>query len=63
MTSFPTPEKIAEIAEELSLGFRAFLHKKTGETVFIPNELDIADADLTLWSDGICTRNNARLIM
>lgn len=55
MISIPTPEKIAEIAEELSLGFRAFLHKKTGETVFIPNELDIADADLTLWSDEVAS--------
>lgn len=34
-----TKEQIHEIAEQLTCGFRCFWHKKTGELLFIPDEL------------------------
>lgn len=44
-----TTENIKEIAEQLDFGFRAFIHKTTGQLLFVPNENDLPDIDLDSW--------------
>lgn len=48
-----TPEKIKEIAEELDMGFRAFIHKTTGELFFVPDEDNLAYADPEHWEEEL----------
>lgn len=38
-------DNIKEIAEQLGCGFRAFIHKTTGELLFVPDEDDLLDMD------------------
>ena len=53
-----TTEAIKEIAEQLDCGFRAFVHKSTGQLLFVPNEseiqmeLDSWDAELKLLEEN-----------
>ena len=47
------PEKIKEIAEQLDCGFRAFIHKSTGQMLFVPNENDMPDIDLDSWTEEL----------
>jgi hypothetical protein len=44
-----TTDNIKEIAEQLDFGFRAFIHKTTGQLLFVPNENDFPDFDLDSW--------------
>ncbi|HAD11901.1 MAG TPA: hypothetical protein DCF33_05615, partial [Saprospirales bacterium] len=52
MTPF-TPAIISEVADQLDCGFRVFVHKKTGNIVSLPNEIDMMDADPELWQEEI----------
>ena len=40
-----TIENIKEIAEQLDCGFRTFIHKTTGQLLFVPDENDLIDID------------------
>lgn len=51
--SHSTPDNIKEIAEKLECGFRAFLHKTTGQRLFVPDENDLTDIDLDLWDEEL----------
>ncbi len=46
-------ENIKEIAEQLDCGFRAFIHKSTGQLLFIPDKKHLIDVDLSLWSEEL----------
>ncbi len=46
-------ETIKEIAEQLDCGFRAFIHKKTNEMIFIPNEDDLPGIDKKSWKEDL----------
>lgn len=48
---FITSEIIREIAEKLDCGFRAFIHKKSGKLLFVPNEDNLIDIDLKPWKE------------
>ncbi len=48
-----TKKQIKEIAEELSLGFKAYVHKQTGEYLFVPDPIKMQDMDTTPWEDDI----------
>jgi hypothetical protein len=52
MNSTPT-DNIKEIAEQLDCGFRAFIHKTTGQILFVPNENNLTDIDLDLWDEEL----------
>lgn len=40
-----TAENIKEIAEQLECGFRAYIHKKTRQLLFVPDENNFSDID------------------
>jgi hypothetical protein len=44
---------IKEIAEQLDCGFRAFIHKTSGEAVFIPDEINYPDIEMEAWESEI----------
>lgn len=44
-------EQIKEIAEQLSLGFRAFIHKKNSKMLFIPEEDHFFDIEMEAWAE------------
>lgn len=48
-----TKKQIKEIAEELCLGFKAYVHKQTGEYFFVPYPIKMQDMDTTPWEDDI----------
>ena len=48
MTS-TTTDIVKEIAEQLDCGFRAFIHKTTGQLLFIPDNYNYPDIDLSSW--------------
>ncbi len=48
-----TPEMIKEIAEQLDCGFRVFIHKTTGQLLFIPNEDELYAIDLEGWEEEL----------
>jgi len=48
MTS-TTTDIVKEIAEQLYCGFRAFIHKTTGQLLFIPDNYNYPDIDLSSW--------------
>ena len=48
MTS-TTTDIVKEIAEQLDCGFRAFIHKTTGQLLFIPDNYNYPDIDLRSW--------------
>ncbi|ULQ55821.1 UPF0158 family protein [Flavihumibacter rivuli] len=49
--SFATPAILNEIAQELDLGFRAFIHKETGQLVFIPDLMNYPDIEIEAWKE------------
>lgn len=48
-----TPINLNEISQRLDCGFRAFVSKKTGNAIFLPNEemVDFIDNDKNPWED------------
>ena len=44
-----TKEQIKEIAENLELGFKCFIHKETSELIFIPDEDKHPDMETESW--------------
>ncbi|MBK6330978.1 MAG: hypothetical protein IPF62_10840 [Bacteroidetes bacterium] len=44
---------IKEIAEQLECNFRAYIHKKNGQMIFIPNEDVMPEIDMDEWNDEI----------
>jgi hypothetical protein len=53
-----SPDNIKIIAEELDCGFRAFIHKKTGQLLFIPDTNSYSDLDTDVWNEEIETLEN-----
>lgn len=48
-----TTEIIKEIAEQLDCGLRGFIHKTSGQLLFVPEENDLTDMDLDPWNDDL----------
>lgn len=48
-----TNEIIKEIADQLDCGLRAFIHKTSGQLLFVPEENDLTDMDLDSWKDDL----------
>jgi len=48
-----TNDYIKEIAEQLDCGFRAFIHKTTGQRLFVPDENDLSGIDLDPWASEL----------
>ena len=46
-----TSEHIKEIAEELDCGFQAFIHRQTGEIIFVPDSNFQQQLDLDSWDE------------
>ena len=42
-----------EITEQLDCGFRAFIHKITGQLLFVPDENSLTDIDLDPWDEEL----------
>jgi hypothetical protein len=53
-----SPDNIKIIAEELDCGFRAFIHRKTGQLLFIPDTNSYSDLDTDVWNEEIETLEN-----
>jgi len=45
--------KAKEIAEELDMGFRAFIHKTTGALIFVPSEDDLENMEADAWEEEL----------
>lgn len=48
-----TTKNIKEIAEQLDCGFRAYIHKKTRQLLFVPNENSLPDIELDSWNEEL----------
>lgn len=48
-----TAANIKEIAEQLDCGFRAFIHKTTGQLLFVPDENNYHEIDLDSWNEEL----------
>lgn len=48
-----TTDNIKEIAEQLDCGFRAFIHKTTGQLLFVPDENNLTEIDLDPWDEEL----------
>ena len=48
-----TTDNIKEIAEQLDCGFRAFIHKTTGQLLFVPDENVLTAIDLDSWDEEL----------
>lgn len=48
-----TTENIKEIAEQLDCGFRAFIHKTTGQLLFVPDSNNFPDIDFDSWNEEL----------
>jgi len=46
-------DTVKEIAERLDCGFRAFIHKKTGQLLFVPDENNLTDIELNPWKEEL----------
>ncbi len=46
-----TTDIAKEIAEQLDSGFRAFIHKTSGQLLFVPDKNNYPDIDLDSWSE------------
>ena len=46
-------EDIKEISEQLDCGFCAFVHKRTGQMIFIPNENELPDIEFDAWKEEL----------
>jgi len=52
MTS-TTTDIVKEIAEQLDCGFRAFIHKTTGQLLFVPDSNNYPDSDFDSWDEEL----------
>lgn len=48
-----TTDNIKEIAEQLDCGFHAFIHKTSGQLLFVPDENNLTDIDLDTWDEEL----------
>ena len=48
-----TTDIVKEIAEQLDCGFRAFIHKTTGQLLFVPDNNNYPDIDLDSWDEEL----------
>jgi len=48
-----TTDIIKEIAEQLDCGFRVFIHKTTGQQLFVPDENNLTDSDFDPWKEEL----------
>lgn len=48
-----TTGQIHEIAEELDLGFRAFVHQTTGQLLFFPDDKNNPGIEMDAWSEEL----------
>lgn len=48
-----TTDNIKEIAEQLDCGFLAFIHKTSGQLLFVPDENNLTDIDLDTWDEEL----------
>ncbi|CAN5916826.1 hypothetical protein BH24BAC1_BH24BAC1_40790 [soil metagenome] len=49
-----TEDQLQAVAQELEMGMKCFVHKKTNEVVFLPDELRLNNYyDEELWQDQI----------
>jgi len=48
-----TTDCIKEIVEQLDCGFRAFVHKTTGQLLFVPDENNLTEIDLDPWEEEL----------
>lgn len=48
-----TIENRKEIAEQLDCGFRAFIHKITGQLLFVPDDNNYPDIDIDSWDEEL----------
>lgn len=46
-------DNIKEIAEQLDCGFRVFIHKTTGQLLFVPDESNLTEIDLDSWDEEL----------
>jgi len=53
-----SPDTIKEIAEQLDCGFRAFIHKKSKQLLFVPDELNFPDIDFDSWEKELTQLEN-----
>ena len=48
-----TIDNIKEIAEQLDCGLRAFIHKTSGQLLFVPDENNLTEIDLAPWDEEL----------
>lgn len=48
-----TKDDIKEIANELEYDIRTFIHKSSGQILYIPKEINIEKIDMELWGEDI----------
>jgi hypothetical protein len=53
-------DAIKRIAEELLTGMRVFIHKQTGEIIFVPNETNLDYAEPGVWDTELNLLENYR---
>lgn len=46
-------DNIKEIAEQLDCGFRVFIHKTSGQLLFVPDENNLTEIDLDPWNEEL----------
>lgn len=46
-------DKINSIAQDVDMGMDVYLHKETGNTITIPNEINLGYGDTELWEDDL----------
>lgn len=49
--NFLRPEIINEIAQELDSGFLAYIHKTTGERIFVPDRDEYSEIEFEAWNE------------
>lgn len=48
-----TTKNIKEIAEQLDCGFRAYIHKKTKQLLFFPDEDSLPNIEIDFWNEEL----------
>ena len=48
-----TTDIVKEIAEQLDCGFRAFIHKTSGQLLFVPDENCLTEIELDPWNEEL----------
>ena len=46
-------DNIKEIADQLDCGFRVFIHKASGQLLFVPDENNLTEIDLDPWNEEL----------